>query len=143
MILPLWMLHTLKIRMGQKIGLAFIFSIGIVVIALDIVRNVKSVQATDFTEVAAYDIAEVCVAVIVSALPTYQALARSDRRPTKKSYYQDLKYGSGGKQSKGSSQGDTNPLSTDKSGSHIRSFNVDRDAYHMDNFRAVHETEHV
>ena len=143
MVLPLWMVRTLKIRKDQKVGLAFVFSIGIVVVALDIVRNVKSVQATDFTEVAAYDIAEVCAAVIVSSLPTYQALWRGDRRPTRKAtYYQNLNYGSKSKQSK-VSQGDTNPLSTDKSGTQVRSQSDDGDTYHMDSWRETGEREHV
>ena len=143
MILPLWMLRTLKVRTGQKLGLALIFSIGIVVVVLDIVRTVKSLAATDFTEVAAYDIAEVTASIIVSALPTYQALSHADRRPSRKaSYYKNLNYGSKSNGIK-RSQGDTNPLNSDKERSQVHVSRIDQDAYQLHAWNETTERETV
>jgi hypothetical protein len=144
----MWMLKDLKIKLGQKIGLAFIFSIGLIIIGLDIIRTIKSLQATDFTEVAAYDVAEVTVSVIVGALPTYRALFNRETRPNRKaSYYQDLNYGSKSKRTTRShasgTRGDTKPLSSDKAGSYVQDSAIEHDVYSLEQYKAAHGQEHV
>ena len=68
--LPIWMLKDLKISMAQKIGLAFIFSLAIVCVALDIIRVIEAVKQNQ----ALYTIIEINFVVIISCLPTYRAL---------------------------------------------------------------------
>ena len=76
MALPFWMLKDLKISIPQKIGLAFIFSLAIVCVALDIVRVVEAVNQNQ----ALYTIIEINFVVIISCLPTYRALLGMGQR---------------------------------------------------------------
>ena len=64
------MLKDLKISISQKVGLAFIFSLAIVCVALDIVRVIEAVKLNQ----ALYTIIEINFVVIISCLPTYRAL---------------------------------------------------------------------
>ena len=68
--LPIWMLKDLKISIAQKTGLAFIFSLAIVCVALDIIRVIEAVKQNQ----ALYTIIEINFVVIISCLPTYRAL---------------------------------------------------------------------
>ena len=78
MCLPLAMLVDLKIPRGQKLGLAAIFGLALVCVALDILRTVQSLQAN----AALYAVIAVNLNVLVSCLPTYRALwAIRARRP--------------------------------------------------------------
>ena len=70
MCLPLAMLVDLKIPLGQKLGLAAIFSLALVCVALDILRTIQSLQAS----AALYAVIAVNLNVLVSCLPTYRAL---------------------------------------------------------------------
>ena len=70
MALPIWMLKDLKISISQKVALAFIFSLAIVCVALDIVRVIEAVKQNQ----ALYTIIEINFVVIISCLPTYRAL---------------------------------------------------------------------
>ena len=91
MALPLWMLKDLKVQIYQKIGLAFIFSLAIVCVVLDIVRTAEALKSNQ----ALYTILEINFVVIISCLPSYRALLNmSQPRSTKPSQYQ-----SGSKQS--------------------------------------------
>ena len=106
MALPIWMIKDLQMRPLQKLGLGVLFSLGTIVIVFEIVRSVKSIQkSTTFSEVAVYDITEACVAVIVSSIPTYRSLLKSDRR-RKDGTYRYLK--SSSKKSHGTA--DSHPL---------------------------------
>ncbi|KAM0797918.1 hypothetical protein BDR22DRAFT_823731 [Usnea florida] len=70
MALPFWMLGDLKITMPQKLGLAVIFSVAIVCIALDIVRVVEAISQNQ----ALYTVIEINLVVVISCLPTYRSL---------------------------------------------------------------------
>lgn len=64
------MIKDLKIDRFQKIGLALLFSVAIVCVAMDIVRTIEAVAQHQ----ALYTIIEINLVVIVSCLPTYRAL---------------------------------------------------------------------
>ena len=85
MVLPLWMLRTLKMHTTHKIGLASVFLVGVVIIILDILRKIKSLGQTPFSEVAIYDIVEVTMAVVVSSIPIYRSLLSARRRKREES----------------------------------------------------------
>ena len=96
MALPLWMLKNLKIRARQKFGLAFIFSLAIFIVALDILRTVQAAADNQ----ALYTVLEVNFAVIVSCLPTYRALLtigqkRTENKASKMSSYARKSMGNG------------------------------------------------
>ena len=64
------MLKDLKIKLAQKIGLAFVFSLATICVVLDIVRTVEAIDSNQ----ALYTVLEINFVVIVSCLPTYRAL---------------------------------------------------------------------
>ncbi|MCJ1475159.1 hypothetical protein MMC13_003819 [Lambiella insularis] len=70
MALPLWMLKGLKLRIPQKIGLAFVFSFGLVIVALDILRTVEAVIGNQIL----YTLLEANFSVIISCLPTFRSI---------------------------------------------------------------------
>lgn len=70
MALPLWMLKDLKIHLRHKVALAFIFSLALVCIILDILRTVQALRSQQ----ALYTVLEINLNVIISCLPTYRAL---------------------------------------------------------------------
>ena len=95
MVLPLWMLRTLQLQKRQKTGLAFVFSLATFTVILDILRTAMAVQQQQ----ALYTVLEINFAVVVSCLPTFQALLVLHRRlrsaPTP--YYSGSGSGSGGR----------------------------------------------
>ncbi|KAI9839027.1 MAG: hypothetical protein M1837_002281 [Sclerophora amabilis] len=94
MALPLRILCTLRITTRQKIGLAGLFSLAIIIITFAIVRaakssgtlvpnDISSLVKSDPTTLTLYTILEATVAVIVSCLPTFRVLFvnHSDSNP--------------------------------------------------------------
>ncbi|KAL8860979.1 MAG: hypothetical protein Q9178_002492 [Gyalolechia marmorata] len=81
LILPLFMIYGLQLRTTQKVVLAGIFSLGLLIVAVDILRTVQSLRSGTFSGVALWSSLEVTVAVIVSSLPLYRVLiTRKGRR---------------------------------------------------------------
>ncbi|TVY22952.1 hypothetical protein LHYA1_G008173 [Lachnellula hyalina] len=80
MALPLGMLSRLQIRAVQKLGIAVIFCLTFVIIALEIVRLVQSLKGTGQSWNVVWTNTETSVAVIVSCLPTYNTLFRYRER---------------------------------------------------------------
>lgn len=109
MALPFWMLGDLKITMPQKLGLAIIFSVAIVCIALDIVRVVEAISQNQ----ALYTVIEINMVVVVSCLPTYRTLIglRKRKRSRQSRSWRSFERG---KYSR-SQDGDNYPLRTAKS----------------------------
>ena len=94
MALPWWIIKDLNIDKSQKIGLALIFSVAIVCVAIDIVRTIEAVAQNQ----ALYTIIEINLVVIISCLPTYRALLsifqrRKSRRPSGSSAWRSLEEG--------------------------------------------------
>ena len=108
MALPFWMLGDLKITMPQKLGLAIIFSVAIVCIALDIVRVVEAISQNQ----ALYTVIEINLVVVISCLPTYRTLigVRKRKRSRQSHSWRSLERG---KYSR-SPDGDNHPLRTAK-----------------------------
>lgn len=74
MALPLYMLYGLQLRTTQKAILAGVFSLGLVVAIVDILRTVESLRSGTFSGVALWSSLEVTIAVIVASLPLYRVL---------------------------------------------------------------------
>ena len=72
--LAIYMIWGLQLRRTQKIVLAGIFSLGLVVAIFDILRTVESLQSGTFSGVALWSSLEVTIAVIVASLPLYRVL---------------------------------------------------------------------
>lgn len=90
MALPLWMIKDLKISRAQKAGLAFVFSLALVCMILDIVRTIQALGSNQ----ALYTVLEINFAVIVSCLPTYRSLLNmGQQRHTSRTYGRASKYG--------------------------------------------------
>ena len=70
MALPLWQLKELHVKLRQKIALAFVFSVALICVILDIVRTVEAIHSNQ----ALYTVLEINFVVIVSCFPTYRAL---------------------------------------------------------------------
>lgn len=109
MALPFWMIRDLKISMSQKLGLAFIFSVAIVCVALDIVRVVEAVSQNQ----ALYTVIEINLVVVISCLPTYRTLLSiGQRNKSLQSHpWRSLEQGKYGR----NQDGDNYPLRTGKS----------------------------
>ncbi len=73
----------------RKVGLAAIFLIAIIDIALDITRTVYTVNGDAVGLDVIWDILEATIAVIVSSLPTYKALPGLAKRK-KTTLYQNI-----------------------------------------------------
>jgi hypothetical protein len=86
MVLPLFMLHQIRIRRSQKIGLAMLFCIVFVTIALDILRTVQSLPGGSFSGSILYGILENAFTVIISCVPTYRALFGIERKAKANEY---------------------------------------------------------
>ena len=91
------MLPRLNLRLLQKLGLALIFSIAIVTVALEILRTVesiqiltgaKSVQSSTYATSLLYPAVEISCTVIISCIPAYGSLV-GYRRRRKESRYTD------------------------------------------------------
>lgn len=76
MILPWYIIRKIQINLAKKVGLAAIFSVGLITIACDILRTIKSFSEALFSDSSLYTFLEVTLAVIVSCLPIYRALLR-------------------------------------------------------------------
>lgn len=85
------MLKGMKMRLRQKLGLGFMFSLGIIITVFDIVRTLKSQGKSTFSEVSVYNVAQNSVAVIVSSVSVFRAFLSSHRQSQKNSYYMNLK----------------------------------------------------
>lgn len=95
MVLPLWMLKGLQITTGKRLGLVVVFSIGVVVIVLDVCRLALGIGGGVKQQASNFDALEPTVAVIVSALPVYRALLPSAGRSSRrKARHQYTSYGS-------------------------------------------------
>ena len=70
MALPLWQLKQLRVKLSQKIALAFVFSVAMICVILDIVRTVEAIDSNQ----ALYTVLEINFVVIIFCLPTYRAL---------------------------------------------------------------------
>ena len=95
MILPLWMLHTLQMRAGQKVALAALFTLGMIDIIFDVLRTIYTVNGGAFALNTLWDILEPTIAVIISCLPTYASLFKPTQSK-KSSSYKALAYRSDG-----------------------------------------------
>lgn len=91
MALPVWMLKDLHVKTSQKIGLAAMFSLGIIIIIFEILRTIKSLGQTSFSEVAIYDVLENSVALIVSSITHYRGFISTRRRNRTNRQYAHLK----------------------------------------------------
>ena len=84
MAFPLYVLKALKMRMSQKIGLASVFCLAILVVVFDILRTIFSVISARGGAVGAstalWDILEITIAVIVSCLPIYRTIFTQRKR---------------------------------------------------------------
>ena len=78
MAFPLYVLKGLQMQTGQKLGLASVFCLAILVVIFDILRTVFSAKSARGGAVRAStalsDILEITIAVIVSCLPTYRTI---------------------------------------------------------------------
>lgn len=62
------MLKDVQIRTPQKAGVAATFSLGVIIVVFKILRTIKSLEQTTFSEVAIKDVVENAVALIVSSI---------------------------------------------------------------------------
>ncbi|KAL8986922.1 MAG: hypothetical protein Q9169_008745 [Polycauliona sp. 2 TL-2023] len=75
------MIYNLQLRTAQKLTLTGIFSLGLLVAVVDILRTVESLRSGTFSGVALWSSLEVTIAVIVASLPLYRVLiTRKGRR---------------------------------------------------------------
>ena len=80
MVLPLCMLHNLQMPLRHKVGLAALFLIGTIDMAADIARTIDTVGGSSLKPNTLWDILEVNLAVIVSALVVYKSLLRRHKQ---------------------------------------------------------------
>jgi hypothetical protein len=85
------MLKDLQIRMPQKAGLAAIFSLGVIIVVFEILRTIKSLEQTTFSEVAIYDVVENGVALIVSSVTHYRLFLSTHHRKQADRRYLNLR----------------------------------------------------
>ena len=72
MSLALWKTWGLKMRMSQKISLSSLYCLVVALMVFDIVRIVESLVYRSWTRSSFFDILELVVIVIVTALPGYR-----------------------------------------------------------------------
>lgn len=77
-------------HVGQKLGVGFLFSLGIIITIFEIVRTIKSEGRSNFYEAAVYNIAHISVAIIVSSILVYRSFLTSHRRSKKNRYYRNF-----------------------------------------------------
>jgi len=80
MVLPLVMLPGLNMRSSQKFGIAGIFCLSLVIVALEIARIVESLKGTGTSLNTLWTNMETSIAVIVSCMPTYNTLISKRKR---------------------------------------------------------------
>ena len=76
------MVSGLELHMSQKLTLAGVFSLGLIIPIFDILRTVESLRSGTFSGVALWSSLEVTIAVIVASLPVYKALLTTKGRQT-------------------------------------------------------------
>ena len=78
MAFPLYVLKGLQMRISQKLGLASVFCLAILIVVFDILRTISSAESARGGAVGAstalWDILEITIAVMVSCLPTYRTI---------------------------------------------------------------------
>ena len=84
MVLPIWMIRGLNMRTRKKLGLAFLFSLALVVIVLDCLRIALGHEGGLISLASLWNILEPTVAVSLSALITYRALYTSAGKSSKR-----------------------------------------------------------
>ena len=83
MAFPLFRLRSLQIRAFQKFILAMIFSLALLIIAVDIARTaVDVIDSADSSLFSGFGVIEPAVAVIVSCLPVYRSLWPAKKQST-------------------------------------------------------------
>ena len=70
------MLYGLRVRPAQKAGLAAIFALAVVDMALDVARTMSSLDPNDIAMNTLWNLLEPTIGVMICALPTYRALLR-------------------------------------------------------------------
>ena len=86
------MVWGLQMRKGQKIGIACVFCLGLVIAIFDILRTVESLASGTFSGVALWSCMEVSMAVIVASLPTYRTLIGFKTRKSTARYSNSDRY---------------------------------------------------
>ena len=86
MALPLYMLKGLQMPTSRKVGLGCLFCLAFVVIAVDIIRTVITIDGSPVTLGTVLDFLEPQLAVIISCLPTYRSLFSTVRKREAKRY---------------------------------------------------------
>ena len=89
MALPWYMIPKIKMRTSRKLGLALVFSLAFLTIALDILRTYESYVGAIFANSAVYTYLEIQFALIASCLPTYRAIFGMKRRTKGPEYTTD------------------------------------------------------
>ena len=93
MALPLWMLHTLHMRLKQKIGSGALFSLATIGILAGIMRTVYSIRDQTSASICItvlLNILELELAVIISTLVTYRIVFNKDTKKQKQKPCQTL-----------------------------------------------------
>ena len=87
MALPLYFLKDLQMRKRQKLGLASVLCLAVLIVSFDIIRTIISVHGGAVgAQSALWCVLEATIAVIVSCLPTYRSLFASGERVRKRRY---------------------------------------------------------
>ena len=79
MSLALWQTWGLKMRTSQKISVSTIYCLVVALMVLDIVRTVESLVYRSWTRSTLFDILEVVLVVIITALPGYRFVCTGHR----------------------------------------------------------------
>ena len=95
MVLPMCFLQGLKLQIGKKIGVASLFSLGLVVIVIDAIRLATGDGGGVVSQASLYNALEPSIAVLVSCLPTYRSLFRSEPGSSKHRKGASYQYSSG------------------------------------------------
>ena len=97
MAFPLYVLKGLQMQISQKLGLATVFCLAILIVIFDILRTIFSAKSARGGAVGAstalWDILEITIAVMVSCLPTYRTIfTQRKQKNTKKDQRYLLEY---------------------------------------------------
>lgn len=88
MVLPLRLLHKLQVSMQQKMGLAGVFTVGIMVVATAIVRLTQIIgqERSDPVGLAVWGLVESSISVIVGSLPPLKNVLGRQLSRTRRGY---------------------------------------------------------
>ena len=79
--LPWKIIRELRITVMEKLGIAGVFSFGFLIVAIDIARTVQTRSGNpNFATILILFVAELCIAVIVGAMPVYRNLGDPGKR---------------------------------------------------------------